>query len=74
MRDTLYFLSQIRYLLAEDAIKKLLVHSLVSSRPDYCSVVWRGLGKTDIVRMQKMVNFTAQVIHGTRMFDHEHIN
>ena len=34
---------------------------VVLNRLDYCSVIWGGLGKTDIGRMQK-INFPAQVI------------
>ncbi len=69
MTGILCYLARIRYFLTEDATK-LLVHSLVLSRLNYCSVVWGGLNKSHVRKLQKTVNFAARVIHGARKYDH----
>ena len=69
MCGVLCYLSRIRHYLTEDATK-LLVTTLVLSRLNYCSVVWAGIGKTDVHKLQKMVNFAARVIYCKRKSEH----
>ena len=36
----------------------------------YCSSVWAGTTKKNIARLQKVQNFAARIVTGTRKFDH----
>ena len=44
--------------------------SLVLSKLSYCSVVWGGIGKTDVQKLQQIVNFAARVIFNKRKQEH----
>lgn len=63
MTGTLCYLARICYFLTVDATK-LLVHSLVLSRLNYCSMVWGGLNKSLVSKLQTTMNFAVRVIHG----------
>ena len=49
---------------------KTLVHSLVSSRVDYCNSIFYGAANTVLRRLQSVVNAAARLIANTRKFDH----
>ena len=48
---------------------KLLVHSFVFSKLNYCPVVWGELDKTLIVKFQQAVNVAGRVIFDARKYD-----
>ena len=71
-RSCFYQLRQLRSIrrsLSTDAAKTL-VHSLISSRVDYCNSIFYGA--TDIVvrRLQSVLNAAARLISNRRKFDH----
>ena len=47
-----------------------LIKTLVFSKLFYCSSVWSNSSKKNIDRLQKVQNFAARSITGTRKFDH----
>ena len=47
-----------------------LVHAFVSSRVDYCNVVFTGTPKIITDRLQRVLNAAARVVSDTRKFDH----
>ncbi len=67
----LCYISRIRYSLTEQAAR-LLVNSLVMSKLSYCSVVWGGIRKTEVMRLQRIVNFAARIIFNRKK--HEHVS
>ena len=62
-------ISNIRNLLDEDTCK-MLTHSLVTSRLDYCNSLLYGLPKSSIVRLQLMQNKAARIITKTKKNEH----
>ena len=62
-------ISRIRNFLTKDATKTI-VHSLVTSRLDYCNSVLAGLPDHDIKRLQCIQNAAARLTSKTRKFDH----
>ena len=49
---------------------KTLVHSLVSSRVDYCNSIFYGATNAVLRRLQSVLNAAARLITNTRKFDH----
>ena len=47
-----------------------LVHAFMTSRIDYCNVVFIGALKSVTGKLQRVLNATARVVSGTRKFDH----
>ena len=47
-----------------------LVHAFVSSRVDYCNLVFAGAPKTITDRLQRVLNAAARVVSNTQKFDH----
>ena len=62
-------ISRIRHFLEVDTCK-LLVHSLVTSRLDYCNSQLCGLPKSTLFRLQKMQNMAARIITNKKKYDH----
>ena len=46
-----------------------LVHAFVTSRVDYCNVVFAGAPKIITDNLQRVLNSAARVVSGTRRFD-----
>ena len=46
-----------------------LVHAFVTSRVDYCNVVFAGATKIITNKLQRVLNSAARVVSGTRKFD-----
>ena len=72
-RSCLYHLrniSKIRHMLTDDAAAKV-IHSLVSSRLDYCNSLLYGLPDTSIKPLQRVQNIAARIL--TKSAKHEHI-
>ena len=59
----------IRRSLSMDATKAL-VHSLISSRVDYCSSIFYGATNIVVRRLQSVLNAAARLISNKRKFDH----
>ncbi len=66
----LYRLSRIRKYLSPEALKTA-VHSLVSSKIDYCNSLLVGLPKAHIKRLQHVMNCAARLV--SRAGKHDHI-
>ena len=56
-----------RYITTEAA--KTLIHSLISSKIDYCNGLLFGLLKCNLDRLQRALNCAARVITGTKKHD-----
>ncbi len=65
----LYRLSRIRKYLTPTALKTA-VHTLVSSKLDYCNGLLVGLPKHQIDKLQMIMNSAARLITGTKKFEH----
>ena len=62
-------IANIRRFLTTDAAKSLM-HSLVTSRLDYCNSVLVGLPKALLQKMQRVQNTAARVVTRTHKYDH----
>ncbi len=48
----------------------LLINALVFSKLYYCSTIWSNSSKKNIAKLQKVQNFAARIVTGTKKFDH----
>ena len=48
----------------------LILNSSVFSKGFYCSTVWAGPSKQNIVKLQLVQNFAARILTNKRKFDH----
>ena len=62
-------ISRIRHLLDLDTCK-ILIHSLVTGRMDYCNSLLYGLPKSSLSRLQKMQNMAARILKNKKKNDH----
>lgn len=49
---------------------EILIHAFVSSRSDYCNVLFSSLPKTTIKSLQLVQNAAARILTKTRKYDH----
>jgi len=49
---------------------KLLIHSFITSRIDYCNISFAGLPHTSLMRIQSVVNAAARLVCNGRKYDH----
>ena len=61
-------ITRIAFFLTKDAEK--LIHAFVSSRLDYCNVLFSGFPSTYLKNVQRMHNAAARLLTRTRKFDH----
>ena len=47
-----------------------IINSLVFSKMFYCSTVWAGTTKSNISKLQLVLNFAARLLSGKRKYDH----
>jgi hypothetical protein len=72
VRSAFYYIRQIRHVssnLPQDAIKALM-SALVASRLDYCNIVYVGLPKIQLDRLQAAFNAAARVVFDERRTCH----
>ncbi len=65
----LYRLSRIQHYLSPEALW-IAVHSLISSKLDYCNSVLMGLPRAQISKYQHIMNCAARIISGIGKYDH----
>ena len=68
--------SSIRSLISQKETE-MLIHSIISSRLDYCNSLFYGLNKSSIAKLQKVQNAAARVVLKLRKHDsirHELVN
>ena len=71
-RSCFFQLRQLRAIRSSITVNaaKALVHAFVSSRIDYCNSLFWGIGKGLVARLQGIQNAAAQLVTGTKRFDH----
>ena len=64
-------INRVKHLLDNNTLENVvIVNALVFSQLFYCSSVWSNTAKKNIVKLQKVQNFAARKIIGTKKFDH----
>ena len=53
-----------------EEVKKMIVETLIFPHLFYCSTIWAGCNKTQRLRLQKIINYCAQVVKGARRSAH----
>ena len=51
-------------------VRQILIQAYVFPHITYCLCVWGGTGKGQLLRIQKVLNFAARIITGTKKYDH----
>ena len=62
-------LIHIRHIIPPSVLPKL-VDALVMSHVRYCSPVYGSASRTNLAKIQKIINFAARVVSGRRKYDH----
>ena len=71
-QSAIYYLqciSRIKKFLSIDA-KRSLIHAFVTSRLDYANSLLYGSSQSSLARLQKIQNYAARIITGTKRSDH----
>ena len=71
-QSTFYYLRNISYIrkyLTTEATS-CIIHSLISSRMDYCNSLFYGMSGKLFKKLQGVQNTAARIITGTRKYDH----
>ena len=63
------YLNRIKHLLDLRTLESV-IKSLVFSKLYFCSTVWANTSKTNVRKLQKIQNFAARILAGTRKCDH----
>lgn len=62
-------INRIKHLLDSRTLENVIT-SLVFSKLYFCSTVWANTSKTNVQKLQKIQNFAARIVTGTRKYDH----
>ena len=62
-------ISRIRHLFSEEVLY-IMINYIVFSKLFYCSAVWSGTYKQNILKLQLLQNFAARILTDTRKYDH----
>ena len=62
-------INRIKHLLGSRTLESV-IESLVFSKLHFCSTVWANTSKTNVQKVQKIQNFAARILTGTRKYDH----
>ncbi len=62
-------IARIKKCLSNNALQTV-IHSLISSRLDYCNTLLAGVPKCVLQKVQYLQNSAARLLSGTRKFDH----
>ena len=62
-------INRIKHLLDLRTLESV-IKSLVFSKLYFCSTVWANTSKTNVRKLQKIQNFAARILTGTRKYDH----
>ena len=67
--DSLCQINRIKHLLDSRTLENVIT-SLVFSKLYFCSTVWANTSKTNVRKLQKIRNFAARILTGTRKYEH----
>ena len=62
-------INRIKHLLDSRTLENVIT-SLVFSKLYFCSTVWANTSKTNVRKLQKIQNFAARILTGTRKYEH----
>ena len=62
-------INRIKHLLDSRTLENVIT-SLVFSKLYFCSTVWANTSKTKVQKLQKIQNFAARILTGTRKYEH----
>jgi len=62
-------INRIKHLLDSRTLENVIT-SLVFSKFYFCSTVWANTSKTNVRKLQKIQNFAARILTGTRKYEH----
>ena len=62
-------INRIKHLLDSRTLENVIT-SLVLSKLYFCSTVWANTSKTNVRKLQKIQDFAARILTGTRKYDH----
>ena len=62
-------INMIKHLLDSRTLENVIT-SLVFSKLYFCSTVWANTSKTNVRKLQKIQNFAARILTGTRKYEH----
>ena len=62
-------IGSIRRLLTKEATA-MLIHSLITSRLDYCNILYHGIPNKLLNKLQRVQNVAARILTCTKTYDH----
>ena len=65
----LYQINRVKYIFKTQTLLNI-INALVFSKLYYCSSVWSNTLKKNILKLQRVQNFAARIVCGTRKYDH----